>query len=171
MSDDGSRILLIISESGSDLGDIHGLDVATKQFFPDLFKAVTIKVGVLISLRVEFLPSDPTQIAEFGPVMDATEFSALLEIDAYHHIQSGINYPTQLITASFKDFLVPPYMPAKFAAKIQAANSSKDHVILAVDFEGGYFGSNDPDEVFVQMAKDWASLLWQTGQPYFQPVK
>lgn len=138
---------------------------------PDLYKAAICYVGVLNALRTEFMPSGPTQIAEFGTVKDSVEFNALLEMDAYHQTKLGVSYPAQLITASFKDFRVQPYMPAKFAANMKAANTSGNPVWLSVDFEGGHNGSNDQKEVIEQLARDWAFLLWQTGHPDFQLKK
>ncbi|MGZ8551129.1 MAG: prolyl oligopeptidase family serine peptidase, partial [Chitinophagaceae bacterium] len=138
---------------------------------PDLYKAVICHVGVLNALRVEFMPSGPSQIAEFGSVKDSVEFKSLLEMDAYHHTQPGIKYPAQLFSASFKDFRVPAYMPAKFAAKMQTANSSENPVLLHVDFEGGHFGSSNQENAIKQLAKEWSFLFWQTGHPDFQPVK
>lgn len=136
---------------------------------PDLYRAVICWVGVLNALRVEFMPSGPSQIAEFGTVKDSLEFVSLLEMDAYHHIQPGIAYPAQLITASLRDFRVPAYMPAKFAAKMQVANASLHPVLLYVDSEGGHFGSSDQDQYLTQLAREWGFLLWQTGHPDFQP--
>ncbi|MEJ8819281.1 prolyl oligopeptidase family serine peptidase [Lacibacter sp. H407] len=138
---------------------------------PDLYKAAVCKVGVLNALRTEFMPSGPTQIAEFGTVKDSIEFKALLEMDAYHHTKQGVHYPAQLITCSFKDFRVQSYMPAKFAAKMQAANASTNPVWLYVDFEGGHFGSSNQDEFFAQMVREWGFILWQTGHPDFQQAK
>lgn len=136
---------------------------------PDLYKAAICKVGVLNALRTEFTPSGPTQIAEFGTVKDSVEFKALLEMDAYQQTKPGVPYPAQLITASFKDFRVPVYIPAKFAAKMQDANASTNPVWLYVDYEGSHFGGNTQDAYFVQMARDWSFILWQTGHPDFQP--
>ena len=136
---------------------------------PDLYRAVICWVGVLNALRVEFMPSGPSQIAEFGSASDSVEFVSLLEMDAYHHVQPGVAYPAQLITASMRDFRVPAYMPAKFAAKMQVANASTYPVLLYVDAEGGHFGSSDQDHYLTQLAKEWGFLLWQTGHPDFQP--
>lgn len=138
---------------------------------PDLYKAAICHVGMLNALRTEFTPSGPTQIAEFGTVKDANEFKGLLEMDAYHHIEKGEAYPAQLITASFKDFRVPAYIPAKFAARMQVANASNSPVWLYVDYEGGHFGNSDQEEAHAEMARDWAFLLWQTGHPDFQPTE
>lgn len=138
---------------------------------PDLYKAVICHVGVLNALRVEFMPSGPSQIAEFGTVKDSVEFKSLLEMDAYHHTKAGVKYPAQLITASLKDFRVPAYIPAKFAAKMQAANTSGDPVLLFVDLDGGHFGSTNQENYIKQLAKEWSFLFWQTGHPDFQPLK
>lgn len=138
---------------------------------PDLYKAVICQVGILNALRVEFMPSGPTQIAEFGTVKDSIEFNALLKMDAHQNTQAGLKYPAQLIIARLRDFRVPAYMPAKFAAGMQAANTSANPVLLHVDFEGGHFGSGNPEDYFKHMARDWGFLLWQTGHPEFQPGK
>jgi prolyl oligopeptidase len=136
---------------------------------PDLYKVVISKVGIMNALLMEFTPSGPTQIAEFGTVKDSIEFKALLEMDAYHNTIQGVQYPAQLITGSFKDFRVPAYMPGKFAAKMQASNVSTNPILLYVDYEGGHFGSSNIDEKFAQIASEWGFIFWQTGHPDFQP--
>src|SRR5690606_11956257 len=138
---------------------------------PDLYKAIICYVGSLNALRIEFTPSGPTQIAEFGTVKDSLEFKALLEMDAYHQTKNGVHYPAQLITASLKDFRVPAYIPAKFAANMQAANASDNPVWLYVDYEGGHFGSSNQNNAFAALARELSFLLWQTGHPDFQQVK
>jgi len=134
---------------------------------PDLYKAAVCHVGILNALRLEYMPTGPTQIAEFGTVKDSVEFTALLKMDAYHQTKKGVHYPAQLITASLKDFRVSASMPAKFAANMQAANTSANPVWLYVDYEGGHFGSSNQDQAYAEMARDWSFLLWQTGHSDF----
>lgn len=138
---------------------------------PDLYKAVVCNVGILNALRTEFMPSGPTQIAEFGTVQDSIEFKALLEMDAYHHIQSGVHYPAQLITTGMKDFRVPSYVPGKFAAKMQSANKSTNPVWLDIDFDGGHFGNSNEELRLAQKVRELSFVLWQTGHPDFQPAR
>lgn len=135
---------------------------------PDLYKVAIPKVGCMNPLRLEFSPNGPVNIPEFGTVTIEEEFKALLEMDAYHHIQKGVKYPAQLITTGFNDPRVSSYNPAKFAAKMQAENGSQNPVFLYVDYVAGHFGGSTVDERFAQMAKEYAFLLWQCGDEEFQ---
>ncbi|MDQ6763461.1 MAG: prolyl oligopeptidase family serine peptidase, partial [Bacteroidota bacterium] len=89
---------------------------------PDLYKVAIPEVGLLNVLRNEFTGNGPPNIPEFGTVTIEEEFKALLEMDAYQHIQKGVKYPAQLITTGMNDPRVESYIPAKFAAKMQADN-------------------------------------------------
>src|SRR5690606_38661092 len=92
---------------------------------PDLYKVAIPKVGALNMMRMGFSPGGPVNIPEFGTVEIEEEFKALLEMDAYQHIQKGVKYPAQLITTGFNDPRVPSYNSAKFAAKMQNENGSQ----------------------------------------------
>lgn len=135
---------------------------------PDLYKVAIPKVGCLNALRMEFSPNGPANIPEFGTVKDEAEFRALLEMDAYQHIEKGVQYPAQLITTGFNDPRVDSYIPAKFAAKMQTENSSSFPVFLYVDYKAGHFGGSTTEEKFKQNALEYAFFLWQTGDKDFQ---
>ncbi|HRP43627.1 MAG TPA: prolyl oligopeptidase family serine peptidase [Ginsengibacter sp.] len=138
---------------------------------PDLYKVAITKVGALNMLRFEHTTNGPANIPEFGTVKDSVEFHALLEMDAYQHIQNGVKYPSQLITTGWNDPRVDSYIPAKFAARMQGANGSQNPVFLDVNYAGGHYGGSTVDERFVQTAKEYAFLLWQCGDPDFQYKK
>jgi prolyl oligopeptidase len=60
-------------------------------------------------------------------------------------------------------------MIAKMIAKLQAATSSDRPVLLRVDFDAGHgFGSSRKQRE-EQMADEMTFILWQTGDPNFQP--
>jgi len=136
---------------------------------PDLYKAAILEVGVLNPLRFELTPNGPQNIPEFGTVEIEEEFKALLEMDAYQHIQKGVKYPAQLITTGWNDPRVVSYIPAKFAAKMQTDNGSKNPVFLDVDYSAGHGGGSTTDEAFAQTARIFSFLLWQCGDKEFQP--
>ena len=138
---------------------------------PDLFAAAIPEVGSLNSLRSEFSPNGPINIPEFGTVKDSIGFFALHEMDAYQHIVDGVNYPASLITAGINDPRVTYWEPAKFAARLQAANASDKPILFSVDFESGH-GMGDSKTIYYESMADIASFfLWQTGHKEFQPKK
>ncbi|MBX3245454.1 MAG: prolyl oligopeptidase family serine peptidase, partial [Acidobacteria bacterium] len=136
---------------------------------PDLYRVAIPKVGVLNSLRAEFAPGGEGLVPEFGSITNKKDFPALYKMDAYQHVQDKVKYPAQLITTGFNDPRVPSWLPAKFAAKMQAKNGSANPVFLDVDFGTGHFGAATAKERYAQIAKEYAFLLWQTGHPEFQP--
>lgn len=135
---------------------------------PDLYRAAIPKVGCLNALRMEFSPNGPGNIPEFGTVTLEDEFKALLEMDAFQHVQKGTKYPAQLITTGFNDSRVDSYIPAKFAAMMQAKNGSGFPILLDVDYKAGHFGGSTADEKFIQSAREYAFLLGMCGHPDFQ---
>lgn len=135
---------------------------------PDLYKVAIPMVGCLNALRMEFEPNGPANIPEFGTIKDSVECMALIEMDALHHIKRGVNYPAQLITTGFNDPRVSSWIPAKFAASMQANGQNTNPALLYVNYEAGHSAGTTEEE----MIKDWALkmsfLLWQCGHPEFQ---
>ncbi len=137
---------------------------------PDLYKVAIPKVGCLNAMRMEFSPNGPVNIPEFGTVKKQDEFKALLEMDAYLHVKPGVKYPAQLITTGFNDPRVISWVPAKFAAAMQADNAATANpVLLYVNYKGGHFGGSTMSELFNEIAFEDAFFLWQCGDPDFQP--
>ena len=136
---------------------------------PDLFKAVIIDVGVTNALRMEITPNGPGNIAELGTVKKLNEFKALLEMDALHHVKKGDKYPATLITAGINDGRVIAWMPAKFAAKLIANDTSDNSILLKVDYEGGHGGGTDLMHAYGIVGEVFGFLAWQLGLPGYQP--
>lgn len=136
---------------------------------PDLFGAAIPEVGCLNPMRQEFSPNGPVNIPEFGTIKDSAECLALYEMDSYHHIMDGDMYPATLITAGMNDPRVIVWQPAKFAARLQAANASDNPILLLVDFKSGH-GIGDSKTTYYESIADKQSFaLWQTGHPDFNP--
>ena len=151
--------------SGGSAGGILSGRAITES--PDVYKVPIPKVGALNSLREEFTPHGPVNIPEFGTLTIEEEFRALLEMDAYQNVEKGVKYPAQLITTGFNDPRVTSYIPAKYAAKMQNENGSRNPIFLDVDYQSGHFGGITIDEQFAQTAKEYAFLLWQCGGEEF----
>ncbi|MBC9795095.1 prolyl oligopeptidase family serine peptidase [Sinomicrobium weinanense] len=130
---------------------------------PDLFGAVIIQVGSMNMIRSETQPNGPNNVKEFGTVKDPEEFKALLEMDSYHHIKDGEHYPATIITAGMNDPRVVAWDPAKFAARLQAANASGNPILFDIDFESGHGVGDSKAKQFATIADLIAFALWQTG--------
>lgn len=134
---------------------------------PDLFKAVIAEVGVMNPLRDETTPNG--QPKEFGTIKDPKEFKALLEMDSYHHIKKGIEYPATFITGGINDQRVTVWEPVKFAAKLMADDASNNPILLKVDFEGGHGGNVPVAQRYSNLGDIFAFAFWQLGHPDYQP--
>jgi prolyl oligopeptidase len=134
---------------------------------PDLYKVVIAHVGVLNPVRQETDPNGVVNIPEFGTVTKPDEFKGLLEMDSYHHVFNAKKYPAVLLTTGMNDPRVPPWEPAKFAAKLEQAGAPL--VLLRVDYDAGHGIGSTKTQRLAETADVMAFSLWQFGDPAFQP--
>jgi prolyl oligopeptidase len=136
---------------------------------PDLFKVAIITAGIVNSLRIEAMPNGLNSVKEFGSKNIESEFKALYEMDAYHHIKKNIKYPATFITTGINDPRVAPWMPVKFAAKLQTDNTAKNPILLKVDYKGGHGGRDLLlKQKYLNLSDIFAFALWQLGHPDYQ---
>ena len=160
---------MLLSGEGTSAGGILIGGAITQR--PELFSAALIRVGVSDSLRAELTPNGPPNIAEFGTVKEPDGFKALFAMDAYVHVKKGTAYPAVLLTAGINDPRVDPSQPAKMAARLQASTSSGKPVLLRVDYDAGHGMGSTRSQTDLEYADEASFLLWQDGDPDFQPHK
>jgi prolyl oligopeptidase len=136
---------------------------------PDLFRVVLIESGVLNTLRNEYGGVGKSAAQEYGSLSNQDDFKGLLEMDAYHHVKKGIQYPATLVTSGINDPRVSPWMPTKFAAKLLANNASGDPILLKIDYAGGHGGDIPIEQRYANIGDMFAFAFWQLGLPDYQP--
>ncbi len=137
---------------------------------PDLYAAATIRVPAADMLRFETTSNGPDNIPEFGSVKTEAGFKALYAMSPYANVEDGVKYPAVIIYAGANDQRVPAWIPAKFAARLQAATGSGKPVLLRVDYDAGHTGFDTTRQQHdLDIADQIAFWLWQTGDPAFQP--
>jgi prolyl oligopeptidase len=136
---------------------------------PDLAAVVIDEVGVSNPMRSEFSPNGPPNIPEFGTVTDPEGFKGLYEMDAYQHVRDGGAYPSVLLTTGLNDPRVSSWEPTKMTARMQAATSSGNPVILRVETDAGHGVGSTRTQRDRETADIIAFLLWRTGDPRYQP--
>jgi len=139
---------------------------------PDLFGAAIDRVGLSDPLRSELTQNGETNIPEFGSVKTEEGFKALYAMSTYDHVKEGTVYPAVLLETGMNDPRVDPWQMAKMTARLQAATTSGEPILLRVEYQGGH-GNMGGTETQLQetTADEWSFLLWQFGVPEFQPPK
>jgi prolyl oligopeptidase len=125
---------------------------------PDLAAAVVAMVPVLDMLRVELHPNGAFNVTEFGTVQDPELFRAMHAYSPYHNVVDGTPYPAVLLTAGEFDPRVDAYHAKKMAARLQAATSSGQPVLLRIESGGHGLGSS-LDQRVSELADVYAFLL------------
>jgi prolyl oligopeptidase len=136
---------------------------------PWLFGAAIDSHGDTDSLRMEFTPNGPPNISEFGSVTNEPGFHALYAMSAYVHVHDGVKYPAVLLQTGANDPRVEPWAVTKMAARLQAATASKKPVLLSVSFDSGHGIGDTKAQRDSDLADEWSFMLWQSGDPAFQP--
>jgi prolyl oligopeptidase len=136
---------------------------------PDLLAVAIVRVGYSNATRLEFMEAGPANIPEFGSIKTPEGFTGLLEMDPYQHVRDGVAYPAVLLTTGVTDPRVAPWQPGKFAARLQAATASGRPVILRVETDAGHGLGSTRTQRDNESADTYAFILWQTGDPRFQP--
>ena len=127
---------------------------------PDLFALAIVNVGVEDALRMEAGPNGAVNTPEFGSVKDADGFKALLAMDAYQHVKDGTAYPTVLLITGANDPRVDPWQLFKMTARLQAATSSKNPVLVRIDYDAGHGIGSSKTQRDLITADQAALLLW-----------
>jgi len=136
---------------------------------PDLFRAALIRVGATNTLREQFTAGGPANIPEFGDATNKAQFPAMLEMDAYNNVLKGADYPAVLLTGGADDPRVTVWIPAKMTAKLQADTAGLHPILFRVEFDAGHGIGSTRKQRDDETADEFAFLLWQFGEPGFQP--
>jgi prolyl oligopeptidase len=136
---------------------------------PDLFAGVIDHVPAANTLRSEFSPNGPPNIPEFGTIANEAGFKNLLEMDSVQHVKDGTSYPAILITTGLNDPRVASWIPAKFAARLQASGTPNP-VLLRVDDEAGHGIGSTKTQRDEEHADVVSFMFWRAGRDGWRPT-
>ncbi len=124
---------------------------------PGLSRAVVAMVPVMDMLRVERDPNGTFNVTEYGTVNDPELFQAMRAYSPYHNVKDGTAYPAVLLTVGESDPIAKAYHAKKMAARLQAATSSGQPVLLRV--RSGGHGPGSLDQRVSELADIYAFLF------------
>jgi prolyl oligopeptidase len=137
---------------------------------PDLFRAVIIESGLLDLLRFEKTANGEMNVPEFGSAKTLAGFENLYSVSAYDHVHHGVKYPAVLLEVGMNDPRVAPWQSAKMAARLQADSTSGYPVLLRVSAKSGHALASTANQKRRLFTDEMTFLLWQLGEPGFQPA-
>ena len=154
-------------EGGSNGGLLMGA-VLTQR--PDLYRAVVSVAGLYDMLRFEQTQNGQYNATEYGSVKNPEQFKALYAYSPYHNVKEGVKYPAVLLVVGENDPRVDPWHSKKFAAALQAANTSK-HPILLISFSNaGHGGIGSSEDQQISMGTYMMEFLYdQLGVKWVEP--
>jgi prolyl oligopeptidase len=136
---------------------------------PEMYASVVSHVGIYDMLRVERDPNGAFNVTEYGTVAEPDQFRALYAYSPYHHVLDKTPYPAVLLTTGANDPRVMPYHSRKMAARLQAATSSKNPVLLRVNFQGGHGVDSSLSDRIDEDVDVFAFIFQQLGMSYKPP--
>ena len=132
---------------------------------PEIARVVVSLVPVTDMLRAELHPNGAFVATEFGSVEDREQFEALLAYSPYHNVRDGIAYPATLLTGGEVDLRVDAYHPKKMAARLQAATSGDEPILLRVE-SGGHGIGESLDEAVSGLTDVYVFIFDRLGIAY-----
>ena len=109
-------------------------------------------------------------MTEYGTVKNPEQFKALFAYSPYHHVVDGVKYPSILLTSGANDPRVDPWHSRKFCARLQAANTSANPILLRTSAKAGHGMGNSLDETIAERTDIYAFLIHELGVE-FKPVQ
>ena len=105
---------------------------------PDLYGAVLSLVPVTDMVRYQKFTIGSYWMPEYGDPEKPDQFRFLIAYSPVHNVKPGAKYPALLITTADTDTRVHPAHAKKFAAAMQAANTSANPILLRVETKAGH---------------------------------
>ncbi len=157
-----------LAVSGTSAGGIAVGGFLTQH--PELLGAVLYRVGITDLLRSEQRSTGAQNASEYGSVKIEPEFRAMLAISPYAHVEDGTKYPAVLLETGANDPRVTSWMLTKMTARLQAANTSTNPILLRVDFDAGHGIGSGRTQALKLRADEYTFLGSRLGLTGFPPL-
>jgi oligopeptidase B len=155
----GSRGRIVV-HGGSAGGMLMG---AIANLRPDLWAGVIAQVpfvDVLNTMSDKDLPLTPPEWPEWGnPLEDPEAYDYIASYSPYDNV-SAQPYPAVLAMCGLSDPRVTYWEPAKWIARLRAATTSDNPVLLKTNLQAGHGGASGRFDYLKEPAQAYAFALW-----------
>lgn len=132
---------------------------------PDLFHAVVAQVpfvDVLNTMLDDTLPLTVGEYLEWGNPNIKEDYEYMKTYCPYTNI-AATEYPTMLVKTSLNDSQVMYWEAAKYTAKLRAAKTGSQLVLMKTNMGAGHGGASGRYDALHELAFDMAFILSQLG--------
>jgi prolyl oligopeptidase len=147
-------------QGGSNGGLLVGAALTQR---PDLFRCVVCQVPLLDMVRYHKFLIARLWIPEYGTADKARDFKWLYAYSPYHRVKDGTAYPAVLLTAAESDSRVDALHARKMAARLQAATSSDQPILLRLETRAGHGAGKPRSKIVDELTDIWSFVFWQLG--------
>ena len=132
---------------------------------PEMFRAVVCAYPLLDMLRFQKFLDGPYWVSEYGSSENSEQFKYLYAYSPYHRVVAGTKYPATLFVTGDGDTRVAPLHARKMTALLQAANGSKQPILLLYDTKSGHSGGRPVNKLIEEFTDRLSFLFWQLHVP------
>ncbi len=115
-------------------------------------------VDVVTTMLDRTIPLTTNEYDEWGDPNEREYYDYMLSYSPYDNV-SRKAYPAMLITTGLWDSQVQYYEPAKWVAKLRAAKTDQNRLLLHVEMEAGHGGKSGRFQRYREIAMEYAFLL------------
>jgi prolyl oligopeptidase len=132
---------------------------------PELFKVAIPQVGVMDMLRYHKFTIGWNWASDYGTSEDSKEmFEYLRAYSPLHTLKEGVVYPAVLVTTADHDDRVVPAHSFKYAAALQAANTTETNpTLIRIDTKAGHGAGKPLAKIIEEQADTYAFIFWNLG--------
>ncbi len=135
---------------------------------PDLMKVALPWAGVLDMLRYNQFTAGAGWATDYGTAEDSKEmFEYLLGYSPVQNVKDSTKYPATLVWTADHDDRVVPAHSFKFAAELQAKNTSDNPTLLQIQHNAGHGTGMDTEKLIGELTDRYAFTWYNMGvNPY-----
>jgi oligopeptidase B len=153
----------LVIQGGSAGGLLVGAVVNMR---PELFKAAVAQVpfvDVINTMLDASLPLTTSEYIEWGNPNTKAAFDYMIKYSPYDNVKAQ-NYPAMLVRVSLNDSQVPYWEGAKLVARLRAAKTDANPLLLQTNMGAGHGGASGRYDALRETAFTYAFILWQMGK-------
>jgi oligopeptidase B len=115
-------------------------------------------VDVVTTMLDETIPLTTNEYDEWGDPKEREYYDYMLSYSPYDNV-SHKAYPAMLVTTGLWDSQVQYYEPAKWVAKLRAAKTDQNRLLLHVEMAAGHGGKSGRFQRYREIAMEYAFIL------------